>query len=224
MHQDNLKKAAARAALEHIMPKLEKDSILGIGTGSTANYFIDLLAEYKLDFEGAVASSKASADRLKKHGIALYDLNNVASLEFYVDGADELNKYLELIKGGGGALTQEKIIADVAKTFICIADETKLKDGLGQFPLAVEVLPMARSHVARQIVKLGGDPIYREGFVTDNGNVILDIHHLTITNPHKLETQLNNIPGVVCNGIFAQRKADMVYLGTTDQGVQLLIP
>lgn len=224
MTQDNLKKAAARAAIEHIASKLERNTILGIGTGSTANYFIDLLAEYKLDFEGAVASSKASADRLKKYGIPLYDLNSVSHLEFYIDGADEINKYLELIKGGGGALTQEKIIADVAKTFICIADESKLKDGLGSFPLAVEVLPMARSHVARQIVKLGGDPIYREGFVTDNGNVILDIHHLHITNPHKLEEALNNIPGVVCNGLFARRKADLVYLGTSDQGVQLLLP
>ena len=224
MTQNNLKKAAAQAAIKHLTPKLERNTILGIGTGSTANYFIDLLAEYKLEFEGAVASSQASADRLKKYGIAVYDLNNVANLEFYIDGADEINKYLELIKGGGGALTQEKVIASAAKTFICIADESKLNDGLGNFPLAVEVLPIARSYVARQIIKLGGDPIYREGFVTDNGNVILDIHNLTINNPHKLEEQLNNITGTVCNGLFVRRKADLVFLATSNEGVQILTP
>lgn len=214
--QNQQKQTVAQAAIDHIIPTLEKNSIIGIGTGSTVNFFIDLLAKYKMDFEGAVASSEATANRLKQHGIAVYDLNSVYDMEFYIDGADETNHHLELIKGGGGALTREKIVAAVAKKFICIADESKLVTLLGNFPLPVEVIPMARSYVAREIVKLGGDPIYREGLVTDNGNIILDIHHLTISKPWELEEKLNNITGVVCNGLFASRPADLLLLGTTN--------
>ncbi|UYZ85461.1 ribose-5-phosphate isomerase RpiA [Entomomonas sp. E2T0] len=224
MQQNQLKQAAAQTAMSHLMPKLQSKSIIGIGTGSTTNYFIDLLANHKMDFDGAVASSEQSAQRLKKHGIPVYDLNSVAELEFYIDGADEVNRYLELIKGGGGALTREKIIAAVAKNFICIADESKFVDTLGAFPLPIEVIPMARSYVAREIVKLGGDPIYREGFVTDNGNVILDVHNLAINKAKDLEVKLNNITGVVCNGLFVKRPADLLFLGTQDKGVQLLTP
>lgn len=222
MTQDELKHTAAKAALTYLLQKLDGKMVIGIGTGSTINYFIDLLAEYRMDFDGAVASSEATATRLKKHGIPVYDLNSVSEMDFYIDGADELNKYLELIKGGGGALTREKIIAAVAKTFICIADESKMVSGLGNFPLPVEVIPMARSYVAREIVKLGGAPIYREGFVTDNGNIILDIHHLSITNPHALEEKINNITGVVCNGLFAKRRADLVFLARKEKGIELL--
>ncbi|WP_027707461.1 ribose-5-phosphate isomerase RpiA [Zooshikella ganghwensis] len=216
VNQDQLKQAVALAALEHIKPHIEQDSIIGIGTGSTANFFIDALATIKNQFDGAVASSEASAERLKSHGIPVYDLNTVNSLEFYIDGADESNHQLQLIKGGGAALTREKIVAAVAKSFVCIADESKLVDVLGTFPLPVEVIPMARSHVAREIVKLGGDPQYREGVVTDNGNVILDVWNLSITSPRDLESQLNNIVGVVTNGIFALRPADVLLLGTQD--------
>ncbi|ASL25181.1 ribose-5-phosphate isomerase RpiA [Azotobacter chroococcum] len=214
MTQDQLKQAVAQAALDHILPQLTSKSVVGVGTGSTANFFIDLLARHRLDFDGAVASSEATAARLKSHGIEVYDLNNVADLEFYVDGADECNKYLELIKGGGAALTREKIVAAVAQTFICIADESKRVDFLGDFPLPVEVIPMARSHVARQLVWLGGDPVYREGVVTDNGNVILDVYNMQITNPRQLESDINNIVGVVTNGLFAARPADLLLLGT----------
>lgn len=224
MTQDELKYASANAAMTYLTRKLDAKVVIGIGTGSTVNYFIDLLAEFKLDFDGTVASSEASAKRLKQHGITVYDLNSAPEIDFYVDGADEINKYLELIKGGGGALTREKIIAAAAKTFICIVDETKMVDGLGEFPLPVEVIPMARSYVAREIVKLGGDPFYREGFITDNGNVILDIHNLSITNPEALEEKLNNITGVVCNGLFVKRHADLVFLATQEKGVKLLIP
>ncbi|EMP55172.1 ribose-5-phosphate isomerase RpiA [Marinobacter koreensis] len=216
MNQDELKQAVAKAAVEYIAPRLNRDSIVGVGTGSTANFFIDLLAEHKAEFDGAVASSEATAERLKGHGIPVYDLNSANTLEFYVDGADETNERLELIKGGGGALTREKIVAAVAKTFICIADESKQVGVLGDFPLPVEVIPMARSYVARQIVKLGGDPVYREGFTTDNGNVILDIHNLDITRPIHVEEQLNNIVGVVTNGLFARRPADLLLLGTAE--------
>ncbi|MFC2972187.1 ribose-5-phosphate isomerase RpiA [Azotobacter bryophylli] len=214
MTQDQLKQAVAQAAVDLILPQLTEKSIVGIGTGSTANFFIDLLAKHKMDFDGAVASSEATAARLKGHGIPVYDLNSVQELEFYVDGADECNKYLELIKGGGAALTREKIVAAVAGTFVCIADESKRVDFLGAFPLPVEVIPMARSHVARELVKLGGDPIYREGVVTDNGNVILDVYNLQITNPRELEAKINNIVGVVTNGLFAARPADVLLLGT----------
>lgn len=216
MTQDQLKQAVAQAAIDFILPKLDEKSIVGVGTGSTANFFIDLLAKHKMAFDGAVASSDATAQRLKAHGIPVYDLNSVSSLEFYVDGADESNERLELIKGGGAALTREKIVAAVAKTFICIADESKLVPLLGAFPLPVEVIPMARSHVARQLVKLGGDPVYREGVLTDNGNIILDVHNLQIDSPAQLEEQINNIVGVVTNGLFAARPADLLLLGTKD--------
>ena len=221
MTQDELKQAVARAAVDYIAPRLDSRSIVGAGTGSTANYFIDYLAEYQNDFDGAVASSEATAERLKQHGIPVYDLNSVSELEFYVDGADEANKHLELIKGGGAALTREKIVAAVAKTFICIADGSKLVEQLGAFPLPVEVIPMARSHVARELVKLGGDPVYRDGVVTDNGNVILDVHNLMIGFAPELEGKINDIVGVVCNGLFAMRPADLLLLGTKD-GVQTL--
>ncbi|ERP94685.1 ribose 5-phosphate isomerase [Marinobacter sp. ES-1] len=216
MTQDELKQAVAKAAVDHIAPHLEPSSIVGVGTGSTANFFIDYLAEYRNDFDGAVASSEATAERLKKHGIPVYDLNAVNEIEFYVDGADETNESLELIKGGGGALTREKIVAAVAKTFICIADESKMVGILGEFPLPVEVIPMARSHVGREIVKLGGDPVYRDGFVTDNGNIIIDIHNMDISRPIQVEERLNNIVGVVTNGLFARRPADLLLLGTSE--------
>jgi ribose 5-phosphate isomerase A len=210
MTQDEMKKAAAQAALDYV----ETGSIIGIGTGSTANHFIDLLAGIKGKIEGTVASSVASAERLKKHGIPVFDLNAVGDLSLYVDGADESSRHLHLIKGGGGALTREKIVAAASKTFVCIADETKLVDVLGKFPLPIEVIPMARSYVARQIVKLGGQPVLREGFTTDNGNLILDVHNLKIMNPVELEGKLNNIVGVVTNGLFALRPADVLILGT----------
>lgn len=216
MTQDQLKQAVAQAAIDIIRPKLEKNSIIGVGTGSTANFFIDLLADLRMDFAGAVASSEATAERLKQHGIEVFDLNSVGQMEFYVDGSDETNEHLELIKGGGAALTREKIVAAVAKTFICIADESKQVKILGNFPLPVEVIPMARSYVAREILKLGGDPVYRQGVVTDNGNVILDVYNLQITTPVLLEQQLNNIVGVVTNGLFASRPADILLLGTKD--------
>ena len=214
MNQDQLKQAVAQAAVDIVVPRLDKQSVIGVGTGSTANFFIDLLARHKFEFAGAVASSEATAQRLQQHGIEVFDLNHVADLEFYVDGADETNPHLELIKGGGAALTREKIVAAVARTFICIADESKLVSTLGEFPLPVEVIPMARSHVAREIVKLGGDPVYRHGVVTDNGNVILDVHNMQIHDPRGLEEQLNAIVGVVCNGLFAARPADILLLGT----------
>lgn len=221
MTQDQLKQAVAQAALDYILPKLDSKSVIGVGTGSTANFFIDALAKYKMDFDGAVASSEATAARLKGHGIPVYELNSIAEMEFYIDGADESDAALNLIKGGGAALTREKIVAAVARTFICIADQSKLVERLGAFPLPVEVIPMARSHVARELVKLGGDPVYREGVVTDNGNVILDVHNLYITDPAELEGKINAIVGVVTNGLFAQRPADLLLLGTAD-GVQQL--
>ena len=217
MSQDALKKAAAEAALDYV----QAGSIVGIGTGSTANHFIDALAKIKHKIDGTVASSVASAERLKQHGIPVLDLNSVDDMALYVDGADEANKYLQLIKGGGGALTREKIVAAVAKKFVCIADGSKLVDILGAFPLPIEVIPMARSHVARQIVKLGGQPALREGFTTDNGNIIIDVRNLQIMDAAKLEAELNNIPGVVTNGIFALRPADVLILGTAE-GVRTL--
>ncbi len=214
MTQDKLKDEVARAALEHIKPQLNSDSIIGVGTGSTANFFIDHLASIKHLFDGAVASSEATATRLQAHGIPVYELNTVTEMDFYIDGADECNERLELIKGGGGALTREKIVAAVAKHFICIVDASKQVSLLGQFPLPVEVIPMARSLVGRELVKLGGDPVYREGFVTDNGNIILDVHNLKIMEPGKLETAINNITGVVTNGLFALRPADLLLVGS----------
>lgn len=216
MNQDELKRAVGEAAAEYILPKLEKDSIVGVGTGSTANCFIDALAKYKHDFEAAVASSEASAQRLKDHGIEVYDLNQVAGFDFYIDGADEINHNLEMIKGGGAALTREKIVAAVAKEFVCVADESKLVDTMGEFPLPVEVIPMARSYVARELVKLGGDPVYRTGVVTDNGNHILDVYNLRIASPMELEEKINQITGVVTNGLFALRPANVLLLGTQD--------
>ena len=216
MTQDKLKQAVGQAALDYILPHLEQDMIIGVGTGSTANFFIDALAEVKDRFDGAVASSQASAERLKKYGIPVYDLNSVNELRFYIDGADESNHHLHLIKGGGAALTREKIVSAVAKEFICIADESKLVDVLGKFPLPVEVIPMARSYVAREIVKLGGDPAYREGVVTDNGNIILDVWNMSIVDPKGLEMALNNIVGVVTNGLFAHRPANILLLATAN--------
>ncbi|MEX0604748.1 MAG: ribose-5-phosphate isomerase RpiA [Marinobacter sp.] len=221
MNQDALKQAVAKAALDYITPKLNSNSIIGIGTGSTANFFIDLLGGHKMDFEGAVASSDATAERLEKHGIPVYDLNSVADLEFYIDGADETNERLELIKGGGAALTREKIVAAVAKTFICIADESKKVDILGAFPLPVEVIPMARSHVGREIVKLGGDPMYRDGVRTDNGNIIIDIYNMDLSRPIVMEEKLNQIVGIVTNGLFARRPADVLMLGS-GRGVETI--
>lgn len=217
MSQDAAKKAAAEAALDYI----EAGAVVGVGTGSTANFFIDALARIKHKIDGTVASSEASAARLRSHGITVLDLNSTNEVAVYVDGADEATKYLHLIKGGGGALTREKIVAAASKKFICVADESKLVDVLGKFPLPVEVIPMARSYVARELVKLGGNPVYRQGFTTDNGNVILDTHGLTILEPPKLEAQLNNIAGVVTNGIFALRPADVLLLGST-KGVRTI--
>jgi ribose 5-phosphate isomerase A len=221
MTQDELKQAVAAAALEYIKPQLESDMIIGIGTGSTANMFIDALAGVKAQFEGTVASSEASAQRLRDHGIAVYDLNAVDNIDFYIDGADEADHQLNLIKGGGAALTREKIVAAVAKKFICIADDSKLVKVLGEFPLPVEVIPMARSHVGREIIKLGGNPVYREGVVTDNGNIIIDIYDFAIAKPFAIEHTLNNIVGVVTNGLFAARPAD-VLLMATQNGVEEL--
>lgn len=217
MTQDELKKAVAKKAIDYVV----EGEIVGVGTGSTANFFIDYLAEIKDRIEGTVASSEASKERLEAHGIPVYDLNAVDSVPVYVDGADEADPNLCLIKGGGGALTREKIIADVAGKFVCIADASKNVKVLGQFPLPVEVIPMARSHVARQIVKLGGDPVYRDGFVTDNGNIILDIHNMQIAKPVEMEEKINNIVGVVTNGLFARRSADVLLLGT-DNGVETI--
>lgn len=221
MNQNQLKQAVARAAFDLVKQRLRSDSVIGVGTGSTANFFIDELAALKHDIYATVASSEESARRLKAHGIPVIDLNATAEVTVYVDGADEANEYLQLIKGGGAALTREKIVAAVAKEFICIADESKFVDVLGKFPLPVEVIPMARSHVARQIVQLGGDPVWRENVVTDNGNVILDVHNMSIVDPRKLETDLNQITGVVTNGLFAMRPADVLLLGTA-QGVKTL--
>ncbi len=216
MDQNELKKAVAQAAANYVRSRLDDRSVIGIGTGSTANYFIECLAAFKHDISATVASSEETARRLKALQITVIDLNSAPEVSIYVDGADEANSYLHLIKGGGGALTREKIIAAVAKEFVCIADGSKLVDVLGRFPLPVEVVPMARSHVARQIVKLGGDPVYREGFTTDNGNIILDVHNMSIVDPRELETQLNQITGVVTNGLFALRPADKLILGTKD--------
>ncbi|MCO4785648.1 ribose-5-phosphate isomerase RpiA [Marinomonas atlantica] len=221
MTQDDLKKAVAVAAVEYILPLLEEDTIVGVGTGSTANMFIDELAKHKQLFDGTVASSEASAERLKGHGIPVYDLNAVNSIRVYVDGADESNNHLHLIKGGGAALTREKIVAACSEEFVCIADESKLVKVLGDFPLPVEVIPMARSYVARELVKLGGDPVYREGVVTDNGNSILDVYNLEILDPVALETSIDGIVGVVTNGLFAKRAADILLLGTKD-GIKTL--
>jgi ribose 5-phosphate isomerase A len=215
MTQEEMKQAAARAAIALI----PEDCVVGVGTGSTANYFIAELGRIKNRLDGAVASSDATAKRLKALGIPVFDLNGVGEVAVYVDGADEVTNHLAMVKGGGGALTREKIVAAVARKFICIADQSKLVDVLGKFPLPVEVIPMARSYVAREVVKLGGTPEWRKDFVTDNGNVILDVHGLTVAAPAELEARLNQIVGTVTNGLFAQRGADVLLLGTA-QGVQ----
>lgn len=215
MTQDEMKQAAAKAALAHVAG----GGVVGVGTGSTANFFIAELGRIKHKLDGAVASSEASAQRLKQLGIPVLELNSVKDLPVYVDGADEITRHLAMVKGGGGALTREKIVAAVARKFVCIADATKLVEVLGKFPLPVEVIPMARSYVAREIVKLGGRPEWRQGFVTDNGNVILDVRNLEILKPVELETTINQIAGVVTNGLFARRGADVLLLGTED-GVQ----
>ncbi|HAU93437.1 MAG TPA: ribose 5-phosphate isomerase A [Alteromonas sp.] len=212
MDQNAKKQAVGRAAIKYVEP----DTIIGVGTGSTVNYFIDALADIKHQIAGAVSSSVASTERLKALGIDVFELNEVDSLSIYVDGADEVTEHKHMIKGGGAALTQEKIVSAVAKTFVCIVDNSKEVGVLGKFPLPVEVIPMARSYVARELVKLGGDPVYRDGVVTDNGNVILDVHNLEILNPVELEKAINNIPGVVTNGIFALRGADIVLVASDD--------
>jgi len=221
MNQDELKQAVSDAALAHIRPQLYDDTVLGIGTGSTANLFIDKLGAISGQINATVASSEASAERLRSHGIPVFDLNAVDQVDFYIDGADESNAALQLIKGGGAALTREKIVAAVAREFICIADESKLVHTLGAFPLPVEVIPMARGHVARELVKLGGDPVYRDGVVTDNGNIILDVYNFAIAQPLATEAKINGITGVVTNGLFALRPADVLLLGTAD-GVKTL--
>ncbi|EJG1018706.1 ribose-5-phosphate isomerase RpiA [Vibrio parahaemolyticus] len=212
MTQDEMKKAAGWAALKYV----EKGSIVGVGTGSTVNHFIDALGTIKDDIKGAVSSSVASTERLKKLGIEVFECNDVIKLDVYVDGADEMNPAREMIKGGGAALTREKIVAAISEKFVCIVDDTKAVDVLGQFPLPVEVIPMARSYVARELVKLGGDPAYREGVVTDNGNIILDVHNMQITNPKEMEDKINGIAGVVTVGLFAHRGADVVITGTPE--------
>lgn len=217
MNQDEMKKAAAEAALAYVEPGM----IVGIGTGSTANHFIDLLAGMKDKLAGTVASSIASAKRLESHGIRVLDLNEAGQLSLYVDGADESNEHLHLVKGGGGALTREKIVAGAADKFVCIADDTKLVKVLGKFPLPIEVIPMAQALVAREMVKLGGNPVLRAGFTTDNGNIILDVHGLEIIDPVALENRINQIAGVVTNGLFAIRPADVLILGGAN-GVRTL--
>lgn len=217
MTQDELKKAVGWAALQYVQP----GTIVGVGTGSTAAHFIDALGTMKGQIEGAVSSSDASTEKLKSLGITVFDLNEVDRLGIYVDGADEINGHMQMIKGGGAALTREKIVAATAREFVCIADQSKWVQVLGKFPLPVEVIPMARSHVGRQIVKLGGDPVYRENVVTDNGNIILDVYNMDILEPRKLESELNHIAGVVANGLFALRPADVLLLGTPE-GVKTL--
>jgi ribose 5-phosphate isomerase A len=217
MTQDDMKRAVAEAAIAHV----PADCIVGVGTGSTANFFIDELGKIKHKIQGAVASSEASAQRLQSHGIEVLSLNDAGDLPVYVDGADEITRHMHMTKGGGGALTREKIVAAASRKFVCVCDASKLVDMLGNFPLPVEVIPMARSYVARQLVALGGQPKLREGFTTDNGNIILDVHNLQIMNPVELEAKLNDIAGVVTNGLFARRPADVLLLGTPD-GVQTL--
>ncbi|EEX35088.1 MULTISPECIES: ribose-5-phosphate isomerase RpiA [Vibrio] len=216
MTQDEMKKEAGWAALKYV----EKDSIVGVGTGSTVNHFIDALGTIKDDIKGAVSSSEASTEKLKGLGIEVFDCNEVSNLDVYVDGADEINAARDMIKGGGAALTREKIVAAISDKFVCIVDGTKAVDVLGEFPLPVEVIPMARSYVAREMVKLGGDPVYREGVVTDNGNVILDVHGMQITHPKEMEDKINAIAGVVTVGLFAHRGADVVITGTP-QGAKI---
>ena len=222
MTQDELKQAVAQAAADYVAQHAPEGSIIGVGTGSTANFFIDALAPLKHKYTGAVASSEATRLRLEGHGIKVFDLNEVDHIPVYVDGADEIDAGLNMIKGGGGALTREKIVAAVATSFVCICDDSKLVDIMGKFPLPVEVIPMARAHVARQLTKLGGTPVLRQGLVTDNGNLILDVKGLSITDPKGLEAQINQITGVVTNGLFALRPANVLLLGTSE-GVKTIV-
>ncbi|MGQ0592234.1 MAG: ribose-5-phosphate isomerase RpiA [Gammaproteobacteria bacterium] len=217
MNQDANKRRAAEAALDHI----EHGSVIGVGTGSTVALFVEALARVRQRIEGAVASSQATEALLREHNIPTVDLNSAGDLPLYIDGADEATRFLHLIKGGGGALTREKVIAGASRLFVCIIDDSKLVDVLGRFPLPVEVIPMARSFVARQLVKHGGQPQWRQGFVTDNGNVILDVHHMKVADPARLEAEINQIPGVVCNGVFARRPADLLLVGSKG-GVETL--
>ncbi len=216
MTQDELKQAVAQAAADHVAHHVPEGSIIGVGTGSTANCFIDALAALKSRYKGAVASSEATRKRLESHGIPVLDLNEVTHIPVYVDGADEIDAGLNMIKGGGGALTREKIVAAVADSFVCIADASKWVGTLGRFPLPVEVIPMASAHVTRELEKLGGQVVLRAGFVTDNGNLILDVHGLSITDPKGLEAQINQIVGIVTNGLFAVRPANLLLLGTAE--------
>ena len=216
MTQDELKQAVAQAAADYVAENAPAGAIIGVGTGSTANFFIDALAANKARYRGTVASSVATRKRLEGHGMTVLDLNEVDNIPIYVDGADEIDAGLNMIKGGGGALTREKIVAAVADCFVCICDASKQVETMGKFPLPVEVIPMARAYVARELVKLGGKPVLREGFVTDNGNLILDVHGLTITDPKGLEAQINEIVGVVTNGLFALRPANVLLLGTVE--------
>jgi ribose 5-phosphate isomerase A len=222
MTQDELKQAVAYAARNYVVNNVANGSIIGVGTGSTANYFIDELAGIKDRYKGAVASSAVTKKRLEGHGIKVFELNDIAEMPVYVDGADEINDRLEMIKGGGGALTREKIVAAVATTFVCVCDQSKLVKTLGKFPLPVEVIPMAQAQVTRALAKLGGQPKLRQGFVTDNGNIILDVHGLSIADPVALESELNQIVGVVCNGLFARRGADVLLLAGSD-GVKTIV-
>ena len=216
MTQDELKQAVAQAAADYVAEHAPAGSIIGVGTGSTANFFIDALAAIKSKYRGAVASSEATRKRLESHGITVFDLNDVDHIPVYVDGADEIDNGLNMIKGGGGALTREKIVAAVAETFVCIADGSKLVETMGNFPLPVEVIPMSSAYVARELSKLGGTPVIREGFVTDNGNLILDVKGLRISDPKGLEAIINQITGVVTNGLFARRPANVLLLGTAE--------
>lgn len=204
--QDERKRRVAEAAMAFV----EDDSVVGVGTGSTVNHFIDLLAGVRHRIDGAVASSAATEQRLRQHGIPIVQLNSVQELALYVDGADEATRHLQLIKGGGGALTREKIVAAVSRSFVCIVDDSKLVDVLGRFPLPIEVIPMAQSHVGRELARLGGRPVLREGFTTDNGNIIIDVHGLSIVDPAELEARLDHVTGAVCNGLFARRPADIL--------------
>lgn len=222
MTQDELKQAVGQAAADYVAAHAPAGSIIGVGTGSTANCFIDALAAHKDRYQGAVASSEATRKRLESHGIRVLDLNDVDNIPIYVDGADEIDAGLNMIKGGGGALTREKIVAAVATTFVCIADASKQVAVMGKFPLPVEVIPMARAHVARELARLGGEPVLREGFITDNGNVILDVKGLQITDPKGLEAQINQITGVVTNGLFALRPANVLLVGT-QEGVRTIV-
>ena len=216
MTQDELKIAVGKAAADHVAENSLEGCIIGVGTGSTANCFIDALATFRTRLKGAIASSEATKRRLESHGIAVFDLNDIDDLPFYVDGADEIDAGLNMIKGGGGALTREKIVAAVARKFICIADASKVVATMGRFPLPVEVIPMARAYVARELIRLGGNPVLREGFVTDNGNVMVDVKDLVIIDPKGLEARINQIAGVVTNGLFAIRPADLLLLGTAE--------